>query len=164
MYLLSSANFKKDPPRNIFSLSLHAPATSGWLHQRMTSTMMGSYPQFYVAGDQQGLERSVSQAEDCSCCKSHRRDPVHRFKICDCWVVNLCRQGWTRHSGSCRFLPIFWHRASVEYNIISDNQCILSWTGICNNQSIKLHLWSLTPSGTFTTTPSSSFVIQTWPG
>ena len=27
MYLLSSANFKKDRPRNIFFLSLHAPAT-----------------------------------------------------------------------------------------------------------------------------------------
>ena len=37
---------------------------------------MGADPQFYVAGDQQGLERSVSQAEDCSCCKSHRRDLV----------------------------------------------------------------------------------------
>ena len=35
---------------------------------------MGADPQFYVAGDQQGLERSVSQAEDCPCCKSHRRD------------------------------------------------------------------------------------------
>ena len=35
---------------------------------------MGADPQFYVSGDQQGLERSVSQAEDCSCCKSHRRD------------------------------------------------------------------------------------------
>ena len=28
MYLLSSANFKKDPQRNIFFLSVHAPATS----------------------------------------------------------------------------------------------------------------------------------------
>ena len=28
MSILSSANFKKDPPWNIFSLSVHAPATS----------------------------------------------------------------------------------------------------------------------------------------
>ena len=27
MYILSSANFKKDPPWNIFCLSVHAPAT-----------------------------------------------------------------------------------------------------------------------------------------
>ena len=33
MSILSSANFKKDPPWNIFSLSVHAPATSAfWLH------------------------------------------------------------------------------------------------------------------------------------
>ena len=33
MSILSSANFKKDPPWNIFSLSVHAPATSAcwWL-------------------------------------------------------------------------------------------------------------------------------------
>ena len=55
-----------------------------WLQQRMTSTMMGADPQFDISGDQQGLERSVGQAEDCSCCKSHRRDQVHSFKICDC--------------------------------------------------------------------------------
>ena len=30
MSILSSANFKKDPPWNIFSLSVHAPATSGY--------------------------------------------------------------------------------------------------------------------------------------
>ena len=47
-----------------------------WLQQRMTSTMMGADPQFDISGDQQGLERSVGQAEDCSCCKSHRRDQV----------------------------------------------------------------------------------------
>ena len=55
-----------------------------WLQQRMTSTMMGADPQFDISGDQQGLERSVGQAEDCSCCKSHRRDQVYGIKICDC--------------------------------------------------------------------------------
>ena len=46
--------------------------------------MMGADPQFDISGDQQGLERSVGQAEDCSCCKSHRRDQVYGIKICDC--------------------------------------------------------------------------------
>ena len=26
--------------------------------------------------------------------------------------------------------------SNMKYNIISDNQCILSWTGICNHQSV----------------------------
>ena len=47
-----------------------------WLQKRMTSMLMGADPQFDISGDQQGLERSVGQAEDCSCCKSHRRDQV----------------------------------------------------------------------------------------
>ena len=32
MSILSSANFKKDPPWKIFFLSVHAPATSDWAH------------------------------------------------------------------------------------------------------------------------------------
>ena len=37
MSILSSANFKKDPPWYIFSLSVHAPATSGICFQRWKS-------------------------------------------------------------------------------------------------------------------------------
>ena len=42
MYLLSFANFKKDPPWYIFFLSVHAPATSGGLVSAMESIMKNS--------------------------------------------------------------------------------------------------------------------------
>ena len=49
----------------------------------------------------------------------------------------------------------------------SDNQYILSSTGVVYTiaeclRDVYFHLWSLTPSGTFTTTPSRAFVMHTW--
>ena len=40
MSILSSANFKKDPPWNIFSLSVHAPATSAACCEKTKITML----------------------------------------------------------------------------------------------------------------------------
>ena len=127
-------------------------------------------------GEQQSVEGGVGQAENCSCCESHWRDQVISITS---WIELYCWCSvWSLHPGlnlASRLLPpsssiLTPSRCSLQSVNFSDNQYISSSTGVVYI-SIALFLmdvysyrWSLTPSGTFTTTPSRAFVMHTWAG